>query len=59
MNKSALFTRVAARASVSKATADALVTAVFSTVGDALARDETIAIASATRSSGSRAQCSR
>ena len=45
MNKSDLCMHVAARASVSKATAEALVCAVFSTIGGALARDETVSIA--------------
>ena len=45
MNKSDLVTHVAARASVSNATADALVSAVFATIGEALARDEDVAIA--------------
>ena len=45
MNKSELCTHVAAQASVSKATADNVVSAVFSTIGEALARDETVALA--------------
>ena len=45
MNKSELTRHVAARASVSAATANAVVDAVFSTIGEALARDETVAIA--------------
>ena len=44
MSKSELVTHVAARAFVSKATADAMVSAVFSTIGEALARDETVVI---------------
>ena len=44
MRKSELVTHVAARAFVSKATADAMVSAVFSTIGEALARDETVVI---------------
>ena len=45
MNKSELSTHVAARVSVSRATADSVVSAVFSAIGDALARDDTVAIA--------------
>ena len=45
MNKSQLIAHVAARASVSNATADALVSAVFATIGEALAREEAVAIA--------------
>lgn len=44
MSKSELVTHVAARAFVSKATADAMVSAVFSTIGEALARDEAVVI---------------
>ena len=42
MSKSDLVSHHAARASVSNATADALVSAVFATVGEALARDESV-----------------
>ena len=45
MKKSELVSHVAAQASVDKATAERAVTAVFSAIGDALARDETVAIA--------------
>ena len=45
MNKSELCTQVAAQPSVSTATADAVISAVFSTIAEALTRDETIAIA--------------
>ena len=45
MNKSELSTQVAAQGSVSRATADSVVSAVFSAIGDALARDDTVAIA--------------
>ena len=44
MNKSELSTHVAARASVSRATANAVVDALFSTIGEALASDEAVAI---------------
>ena len=45
MNKSELCTLVAAQASVSRATADTVVAAVFSTIAEALARNEPVAIA--------------
>ena len=45
MNKSQLSAHVAAETSVTRATADRLVDAVFSAIADALARDETVAIA--------------
>ena len=45
MNKSELSTQVAARASVPKATADAVVSAAFAVIADALARDDTVAVA--------------
>ena len=45
MNKSELSTHVAAQVSVSRATADSVVSAVFSAIGDALASDDTVAIA--------------
>ena len=45
MNKSELSAHVAAHVSVSRATADSVVSAVFSAIGDALARDDTVAIA--------------
>ena len=45
MNKSELSSRIAAEASLSKAAADTLIDAVFSTISDALARGETVAIA--------------
>ena len=45
MNKSQLTARVAAETSVTRASADRLVDAVFSAIAGALARDETVAIA--------------
>ena len=45
MNKSELSTHVADQVSVSRATADSVVSALFSSIGDALARDDTVAIA--------------
>ena len=45
MNKAELTAHVAAETSVTRATADSLVGAVFSAIADALARDETVAIA--------------
>ena len=45
MNRSDLVSHVATETSVTKATADRLVEAVFSTIGDALARNEPVAIA--------------
>ena len=45
MNKSQLSAHVAAEASVTRATADSLVGAVFSAIAGALARDQTVAIA--------------
>ena len=45
MNKHQLTAHLAAKTSVTKATADSLVDAVFSAIADALARDETVAIA--------------
>ena len=45
MNKSELCAHVAASTSVPKATADAVVSAVFSTIAETLARNETVAIA--------------
>ena len=45
MNKSELSSRVAADASLSKAEAGTLIDAVFSTISEALARGETVAIA--------------
>ena len=45
MNKSQLTAHVAGETSVTRATADSLVGAVFSAIADALARDETVAIA--------------
>ena len=45
MNKAELVTHVATEASVTKATAERLVGAVFSAIADALARDEPVAIA--------------
>ena len=58
MNKAELITLVAAQASVTRETADRLVGAVFSTIGDTLARDEAVAIAGfgkfATRSRAAR-----
>lgn len=44
MKKSALGTHVTVRASVSRATANAIVDAVFSSIGEALARGEAVAI---------------
>ena len=44
MNKSELATHVADRLCVSKATADAVVSAVFATIGEALAREDTVSI---------------
>lgn len=49
MNKSQLTAHVAAKASVTGATTDILVDAVFSAVADALAHDETVAIAGLVR----------
>ena len=45
MNKAELTARVAARTSMSKAGADAAVSAVFTTIADVLASGETVAIA--------------
>ena len=45
MNKSELSSRVAADASLSKAGADSVIDAVFSTITDTLARGESVAIA--------------
>ena len=45
MNKSELCAHVAARAGVSRMTADTVVSTAFSMIGEALARDETVAIA--------------
>ena len=45
MNKAELTAHVAAETSVTRATADRLVGAVFSAIADALARNETVAIA--------------
>ena len=45
MNKAELSARVATRTSMSKAGADDAVTAVFSTIADALSRGETVTIA--------------
>ena len=45
MNKNQLSAHVAAETSVTRATADTLVGAIFSAITDALARDETVAIA--------------
>ena len=45
MNKSDIVSRVAAQASLSRAAADNVVNAVFTAIGDGLARDETVAIA--------------
>ncbi len=45
MNKSQLTAHVAAEASVTTPTAERLVDAVFSAIAEALARDETVAIA--------------
>ena len=44
MNKAGIVSHVAAQASVDKATAERAVSAVFSAIADALARDETVAI---------------
>ena len=58
MNKAELISHVAAEASVTSATADRLVGAVFSAIGDALAHDEPVTIAGfgkfATRSRAAR-----
>ena len=58
MNKAELVTHVATEASVTKATAERLVGAVFSAIADALAREEPVAIAGfgtfATRSRAAR-----
>ena len=45
MNKNDLVSHVAAETSATRATAERMVGAVFSAVGDALARDEPVAIA--------------
>ena len=45
MNNSQLTAHVAGETSVTRGTADSLVGAVFSAIADALARDETVAIA--------------
>ena len=45
MTKAELIAHVAAETSVTRATADRLVGAVFSAIGDALARDEPVTIA--------------
>ena len=58
MNKAELVTHVATEASVTRATAERLVGAVFSAIADALAREEPVAIAGfgtfATRSRAAR-----
>ena len=45
MNKSELSSQVAADVSLSRAAADTVIDAVFSTISDALAKGETVAIA--------------
>ena len=45
MNRTELSAYVAARAAVSKATADSVVSALFATIGEALARDESVTVA--------------
>ena len=45
MNKNNLVSHVATEASATRATAERMVGAVFSAIGDALARDEPVAIA--------------
>ena len=45
MNKSELSTHVAAQVFVSRVTADSVVSAVFSTIADALSSNDTVAIA--------------
>ena len=45
MNKSDIVSRVAAQSSLSKAASDRLVSAVFTAIGDGLARDEAVSIA--------------
>ena len=45
MNKSGVVSRVAAQASLSRAAADRVVNAVFTAIGDSLARHEAVAIA--------------
>ena len=45
MNKSELCAHVATRADVSRATADTVISTALSMIGEALARDETVAIA--------------
>ena len=45
MNKSDIVSRVAAQASLSRAAADSVVNAVFTAIGDGLARHEAVAIA--------------
>ena len=61
MNRNRLVSHVAAETSVTKATPDSLVRAVFSAIADALARDETVAIAGygkfAVRSRSARTGC--
>ncbi len=44
MKKSDISSHVASQASLSKAAADSAVTAVFSAIGDALAREDTVTI---------------
>ena len=45
MTRTELAARIAAETSVTKAAAERMVAAVFSAIGDALARDEAVAIA--------------
>lgn len=45
MNKTELSAHVAARAAVSKATVDSVVSSVFTAIGEALARDESVTVA--------------
>ena len=45
MNKTELCAHVAARAAVSRATVDCVVSTLFTTIGEALARDESVTIA--------------
>ena len=45
MNKSDIVSRVAAQSSLSRAAADSVLSAVFTAIGDGLARDEAVAIA--------------
>ena len=44
MNKTELSAHVAARAAVSKPTADSVVSTLFTTIGEALARDESVTV---------------